>query len=98
MGRAHIVLPDELIEEIDEMVGKRKRSEYIADLIERDLRQKRKLELFNQMAGALKDVDVPGWETSESIVEWVRAQRRMGTDHWKEYENRERACAVDRSE
>jgi metal-responsive CopG/Arc/MetJ family transcriptional regulator len=89
VARAHVVLPDELLEQIDELVGKRKRSEFIAEVLEREVRRRRRMERATEMMGSLRDVDIPGWETSESTVEWVRDQRRQGTDHWAEYEERE---------
>ena len=30
-----------------------------------------------KVAGSLADVDIPGWETSESAAEWVRASRQV---------------------
>ena len=74
--RAHIVVPDELIAEIDARVGQRKRSRFIAEAIEAQLRNIKALEAFDAVAGSLVDVDIPGWETPESASEWVRAMRR----------------------
>ena len=74
--RTHIVLPDEMVEEIDELVGKRKRSQFVKELIEERLRRERLLKAFDEFAGSLKDANIPGWETPESTVEWVRAIRR----------------------
>lgn len=73
--RAHIVVPDELITEVDARVGQRKRSRFIAEAIEEKLRTNRVLEAFDRVAGSLVDADIPGWETSESRVEWVRNLR-----------------------
>jgi hypothetical protein len=74
--RAHIVVPDELIAEVDAQVGQRKRSRFIAEAIEEKLRTNRVLDAFDQVAGFLVDADIPGWETPESRVEWVRNLRR----------------------
>ena len=32
-------------------------------------------QVAKKAAGSLADVDIPGWETSEASVEWVRASR-----------------------
>ena len=74
--RAHIVVPDELIAEIDARVGQRKRSRFIAEAIEEKLRTDRVLKAFDQVAGSLVDADISEWETPASRVEWVRNLRR----------------------
>ena len=89
--RTHVLLPKELVEAIDRRVGPRRRSEFIAAAVERELDIEERLRLFHEFAGSLKDVDIPGWETPESTTEWVRAQRRIGTNP------REEATAEDRA-
>jgi hypothetical protein len=74
--RAHIVMPAELVEEIDARVGPRKRSQFVQEAVEEKLRRQRLQASLAEMAGSLADFDIPGWETSEAAVEWVRAQRR----------------------
>lgn len=74
--RAHVVLPDELLREIDARVGQRKRSEFIQEAIEEKLRRQKMQTTLAEMAGSLAGVDIPGWETPEAAAEWVRALRR----------------------
>ena len=74
--RAHIVMPAELVEEIDARVGPRKRSQFVQEAVEEKLRRQRLQASLAEMAGSLADFDIPGWETSEAAIEWVRAQRR----------------------
>lgn len=82
MARTHVILPDELLEEIDELVGKRKRSEFLADAAERELRRQRLRKAAKKAGGSLRDADTPPeWATSESAAEWVRSIRRW-PDHW----------------
>jgi len=78
--RTHVVLPRELIEELDELVGPRHRSEFLAEAAEEKLSRLKLARAFEQFAGSLADVDIPGWETSESAAEWVRASRRLGDE------------------
>lgn len=73
--RTHIVVPEKMIEEIDSFVGPRKRSEFFTAAAEEQLRRLRLVRAINKVAGSLKDVDIPGWETPESTVEWVMRQR-----------------------
>jgi metal-responsive CopG/Arc/MetJ family transcriptional regulator len=82
--RTHVILPKELVEQIDRRVGPRRRSEFLARAAQRELDLEGRLQAFDEFAGSLQDVHVPGWETSESAAEWVRAQRRIGSDGWEE--------------
>lgn len=74
--RAHVILPDDLVREIDERVGQRRRSEFIQQAVEEKLSRQRVQASLAEMAGALADVDIPGWESPEAAAEWVRALRR----------------------
>lgn len=74
--RTHVVVADELVAEIDTRVGPRKRSQFISEAIADKLRRERLQAAAEAAAGSLADVDIPGWETSESTVEWVREQRQ----------------------
>lgn len=74
--RAHVVLPDDLIAEIDEIVGPRGRSEYIADALREKLRRERQRRALIASAGILADEDIPEWATSELTSEWVSRGRR----------------------
>jgi metal-responsive CopG/Arc/MetJ family transcriptional regulator len=74
--RAHIVIPRDLLDKIDEQVGPRKRSKFVQEAVEEKLQRQRLLASITQMAGSLADVDIPGWESSEAAAEWVRALRR----------------------
>jgi hypothetical protein len=77
MTRAHVILPEELIDEIDRRVGRRKRSQFISDTLDAELRR---IEAAEAAGGSLRDVDVPGWESAESTIEWVRQLRRQSDD------------------
>lgn len=79
MARAHVILPKKLLDEIDALVGKRKRSEFIARELERCIHQQRLLAALEALRNE-PGPDVPGWETIESTVEWVRKQREMKSD------------------
>ncbi len=74
--RAHVVLPDELLAELDEVVGPRGRSEYIAEALREKLLRERQHRALIASAGILADEDIPEWETSEAVIEWVSRGRR----------------------
>lgn len=74
--RAHVVMPAELIAEVDGQVGPRGRSRYIQEAVEEKLRREKLLKSLDEMAGSLAGYDIPGWESSAAAAEWVRALRR----------------------
>ncbi len=74
--RTHVILPDELVGEIDELVGKRKRSQFIAGAVEERLRRELLLQAYDAVVGSLKEPRIPEWATPESSAAWVREQRR----------------------
>ncbi|MEX1157834.1 MAG: ribbon-helix-helix domain-containing protein [Thermomicrobiales bacterium] len=82
--RTHIVLPLEMIEEIDRIAGKRRRSEFIEDAIRAKLVNARQREALRASAGILNPDDYPEWSTPEKTSEWVRRQREPG-DEWIEH-------------
>src|SRR2546422_2799886 len=81
--RTHIVLPDDLVAGVDELVGKRKRSEFIADAARQKLRQEQQLKAIREGAGAIDLSQHPEWATREKAVEWVRALRRIPSSYDK---------------
>jgi metal-responsive CopG/Arc/MetJ family transcriptional regulator len=76
MTRTHIVIPKDLVETIDALVGKRKRSEFFTEAAQKEVRRRKLVEAAKKAGGSLEGVAIPGWETSESAAEWVRASRR----------------------
>lgn len=82
MARIHVILPDKLLEEIDELVGKRKRSEFIADAAEKELKRQHRIQAAKRAGGSLRDAETPPeWKTSEGAAKWVRSIRRW-PEHW----------------
>lgn len=71
--RAHIVLPEDLIREIDKIVGSRGRSAFLTDLARREIRRRRLLELFKREQPIWKDEDHP--ELKNGAAAWVRKMR-----------------------
>jgi hypothetical protein len=78
--RAHVVLPQDVMNEIDEVVGPRGRSRFIEEAVVRELRRRRLRAALAAMDGALADVEIPGWETPEATSAWVRALRGHDAD------------------
>jgi len=59
LKRAHLILPEELLREIDRIVGSRGRSSFIADAAKAELRRRRQLRALDKAAGAWKRKDHP---------------------------------------
>lgn len=73
--RAHVVIPEELLIEIDALVGPRRRSEFLVDAAREKVARERLRKAAHEYAGALKDIHVPGWETPQAASAWVHAMR-----------------------
>jgi Arc/MetJ family transcription regulator len=71
--RLHIALDDDLVADLDERVGPRQRSAFIAELIRRGLEDERRWDDIEASLGALSD---SGHEWDGDPAAWVRAQRR----------------------
>jgi metal-responsive CopG/Arc/MetJ family transcriptional regulator len=57
--RTHIVIPESLATEIDRLVGKRGRSEFLTQAAEKELRRLQQIRALENVAGAWKDKDDP---------------------------------------
>jgi hypothetical protein len=73
--RAHVVMAEDVLQEIDARVGQRHRSEFIQEAVEEKLNRLRRVEAFERVVGSIPDGVVPEWDTHESAVAWVRALR-----------------------
>ena len=74
--RTHIVLPTELVERVDRLVGARKRSRFFAAAVAKEAARLELLAAAGEAAGSMADIQIPGWETSESIAQWVYQLRQ----------------------
>jgi hypothetical protein len=79
--RTNLLLPKELVDEVDHFAGERGRSRYVAEALRARLRQDHLREVVEQTAGAWRDN--PLWSTSEDVVEWVRGLRSEDRDPWR---------------
>ena len=76
--RTHIILPDELVEALDRLVGKRRRSAFITEALRERLGREQLLRALNESAGILKEEQYPHWATPVKVARWVRDIRRQG--------------------
>jgi hypothetical protein len=78
--RTNLLLPKELVDEVDHIAGPRGRSRYVAEALRARLRRDRLRGVVNRTTGVLRPENYPDWSTSEQVVEWVRARRSETTD------------------
>ena len=77
--RAHIVISERLVSEIDKLVGKRGRSSFLAEAAQKELMRLRQMRALESAAGSWKDANHP--ELKRGAAKWVKQLRR-------EYEQR----------
>jgi hypothetical protein len=73
--RVHVVMSEELLQEIDELVGRRGRSRFLEEAAAERLQRLRRIEAFERVI-AEPTVGIPEWETRESTAEWLREIRK----------------------
>ena len=71
--RAHIVLPEDLIQEIDTLVGPRGRSAFLEQTARTEVRRLKLLQFLESPEPAWKDEDHP--ELRGGAADWVRKTR-----------------------
>jgi len=74
--RAHILLPQELVGEIDEIVGPGKRSAFLVETARAEIRRRKLLQFLESEKPAWKDKDHP--ELATGSAAWVRGLRQEG--------------------
>lgn len=72
--RAHVILPEELVREIDSMVGTRGRSNFLVETAREAIRRRKLLQFLESEQPAWKNEDHS--ELEHSSARWVRELRR----------------------
>ena len=75
--RAHVFLPEALLSDIDQLFGKGKRSAFLTEVVEREVRRQKLLRALDEAAGCWKDEDHP--ELKQGSAAYVKELRR-GSD------------------
>jgi len=76
MRRTNIILPDELLKEVDRVAGKRKRSNFIAQVLQEKLAEMRFEKALVGAIGAWSDENHPELTTQEGINRWLERARK----------------------
>jgi metal-responsive CopG/Arc/MetJ family transcriptional regulator len=84
--RTHVILADELVGEIDNLVGRRKRSHFVEEAVREKLRRGTLLDALKETAGVLSTEKHPEWGTSKKIAAWVRESRQRDEERIRKLE------------
>jgi len=71
--RTHVIVPEELVKEIDRLSGKRKRSWFITQAIRKEIQRLNFLKAVKETTGAWKDEDHP--EFKKGVDYWIKSLR-----------------------
>ncbi len=74
--KAHLVLPREILEEVDQIAGKRKRSLFIAEATREKLQRERFLRILDETQGAWSDKNHPELKTARDMEQFVSDKRQ----------------------
>ncbi len=75
--RAHVVLPEDLLERVDRVAGKRRRSRFVEEAVREKLAREALSAALEMGAGVLDPNDYPEWSSPESTSRWVAARREL---------------------
>jgi hypothetical protein len=79
--RTHVVLPADLVSQIDTLAGKRKRSRFLADLASREVKRLHLLKALKRAAGSWKDEDHP--ELKNGAAAWIEQLRQEDEERFR---------------
>jgi metal-responsive CopG/Arc/MetJ family transcriptional regulator len=73
--RAHVILPEDLLTEVDSLVGQRGRSAFLAEVVRQEVERRKLLIALREAKGSWKTEDHPELKDgSEAFVERLRAE------------------------
>jgi hypothetical protein len=84
--RAHVILPVDVVADIDKLVGKRGRSAFLTEIAQREIKLRRQREVLRETAGAWKSEDHP--ELAKGAAAWVQQVRALDNRRFEELERR----------
>lgn len=73
--RTHVLIAEDIVKEIDKLVGKKKRSGFISEAAQKELKRLKQLSLIKKLRGTWKDADHPEMTGKGGTYKWVRKLR-----------------------
>jgi hypothetical protein len=84
--RTHVVLSEQLVKDIDALVGSRQRSSFLTQAAEEKLMRLRQMKALKAAAGTWKDKDHP--ELKRGAAKWVEKLRRQDEERFQKIATR----------
>ena len=75
--RAHVILPEDLLERVDRLAGKRRRSRFVEEAVREKLAREAQAASLEAGAGVLDRGSYPEWSSPEETSRWVSALREL---------------------
>lgn len=79
--RTLVPIPPTVAAQIDMIAGKGHRTEFIVDVLEREIRRREQLEALQEAAGSWKDEDHP--ELANGSEAWITQMRKESKDRFQ---------------
>jgi metal-responsive CopG/Arc/MetJ family transcriptional regulator len=86
--RTHVVIPEQLVKDIDTLVGSRQRSTFLTQAAEEKLMRYRQLKAIEAAAGAWKEKDHP--ELEVGAAKYISKLRRQDEKRFQKVTTRSR--------
>lgn len=74
-ARTHVIIEEDIVKEIDRLVGKKKRSSFISEATKKELKKLKQLSVIKKLRGVWKDEDHPELAGKDGTYKWVRKLR-----------------------
>ena len=75
-SKAHLVIPEEILIEVDRIAGKRRRSLFITEATQEKLEREKFLRVLDETKGAWTDKNHPELRTDTDVEQYVREKRQ----------------------
>ena len=74
--KAHLVIPHDILEEVDQIAGKRRRSSFIAEATREKLERERFLKILDETQGAWSDKNHPDLKKARDMERFISDKRQ----------------------
>jgi hypothetical protein len=74
-ARTHVIIEEDIVKEIDRLVGKKKRSSFISEATKKELKKLKQLSVIKKLRGVWKDEDHPELAGKDGTCKWLRKLR-----------------------
>ena len=78
LARTNVTIPQELLRQVDELAGKRGRSQFVADAVAAKVKRERLRKALDASRGIF--VGTPHYMTPEESYRWIRSMREEHSD------------------